>query len=213
MPASCSNAPTKISIAPKNSDATTASSVNESAVEATNEATITTLGEAATKMARAVHALLARFDVALNIVGDGQDIPGTFWGEPEAGLIGADLYARPDTPVHSVLHEACHYICMDSKRRSNVHTNAGGTAAEECAVCYLSIILADELPEFSRTRMLVDMDRWGYSFRLGTAAAWFEDDASDAVQWLREHALLDINDAPTWQVRTYESISDSGRSR
>ena len=149
----------------------------------------------------AVRALLARFGLTLNAVDAGQPIPGTYWGDPEAGLIGADLYARADTPLHSVLHEACHYICMDGTRRETVHTNAGGTTLEECAVCYLSIKLADQLANFCAARMLADMDRWGYSFRLGSAAAWFQDDARDAAQWLRGHALLDGNDIPTWKVR------------
>jgi hypothetical protein len=152
-------------------------------------------------MATAAHELLARFGIVLNAVADGESIPGTFWGEPEAGLIGADLYARADTPVHSVLHEACHYICMDPARRDTLHSNAGGSAIEECAVCYLSVILAGELADFSGTRMLADMDRWGYSFRLGSAATWFEDDASDAAQWLYDHALLEPGGVATWNVR------------
>ena len=38
------------------------------------------------------------------------------------------------------------------------------------------------------------MDAWGYSFRLGSARAWFEHDAEDARQWpagLTHPALLD----------------------
>jgi hypothetical protein len=34
-----------------------------------------------------------------------------------------------------------------------------------------------------------DMDAWGYSFRLGSTAAWFEADAEDARDWLRERGL------------------------
>ena len=35
------------------------------------------------------------------------------------------LYLRTDTPKHSILHEACHYICMDSKRGLSLYTDAG----------------------------------------------------------------------------------------
>ena len=157
-------------------------------------------------MACAMRVLLARFGIALLEVGAGEAIPGTFWGEPEAGLIGADLYARADTPVHSVLHEACHFICMDCKRRSTLHSNAGGTAIEECAVCYLSIVLAGELADFSRAQMLLEMDRWGYSFRLGSAAAWFEEDATDAAQWLYAYDLLSLDDVPSGKVRMAQAV-------
>ena len=117
-------------------------------------------------------------------------IPGSYWGEPEAGLIGNTLYAREDTPVHSVLHESCHYLCMDPGRRRTLHTDAGGDTLEECAVCYLSITLSDRIPGFSRERMLADMDEWGYSFRLGSARAWLESDAEEARSWLSRAGLL-----------------------
>jgi hypothetical protein len=45
------------------------------------------------------------------------------------------------------------------------------------------------------------MDAWGYSFRLGSAQTWFEQDADDARAWLREHALIDVADRPTWRLR------------
>jgi hypothetical protein len=118
------------------------------------------------------------------------DIPGSYWGESEAGLIGNRLILRPDTPVHSALHEACHYICADAARRAALHTDAGGDDLEECAVCYLQVLLAERLPGYSRERMLADMDAWGYSFRLGSARAWFERDADDARAWLAQRALL-----------------------
>lgn len=124
-------------------------------------------------------------------VPDGQPIPGTHFGEPEAGLIAHRLYVRSDTPVHSALHEACHYICMDSARRETLHTDAGGGYDEENGVCYLQILLADRLRGYSLARILTDMDTWGYSFRLGSAQTWFEQDAEDALAWLIQHGVLD----------------------
>lgn len=138
----------------------------------------------------ALRALLARYGLALELSPAGADIPGSYWGDSEAGLLGNRLYARPDTPVHSILHEACHYLCMDAERRAELHTDAGGSDTEENAVCYLQILLADELPGYSRERMFADMDAWGYSFRLGSARAWFEDDADDARQWLERRGLI-----------------------
>jgi hypothetical protein len=117
-------------------------------------------------------------------------IPGSYWGDSEAGLIGCKLYYRDDTPLHSVLHEACHYICMDEERRARLHTDAGGDYAEENAVCYLQIVLARELPGVGAEKMCSDMDAWGYTFRLGSAAAWFEHDAADAREWLLARGLL-----------------------
>jgi hypothetical protein len=137
----------------------------------------------------------------MQAVADDAPVPGSYWGAPEAGLVGATVHVRRDTPLHSLLHESCHFICMDSARRRALHTNAGGSSLEECAVCYLSIVLASELPAFGRTRMLHDMDAWGYSFRLGSARSWFAHDADDARAWLMEHGLLDAAGDPTWRLR------------
>jgi len=135
--------------------------------------------------------LLARFDLTVDRVADSAAIPGSFWGDEEAGLIGHTLYVRGDTPVHSALHEAGHYVCMDATRRSGLDTNAGGDYDEENAVCYWQIMAADLLPGCDRARMCADMDAWGYTFRLGSAAAWFADDAEDARAWLADAGLID----------------------
>lgn len=138
----------------------------------------------------APRALLARYGLALAQVADGAGIPGSFWGEREAGLIGATVHARADTPVHSLLHEASHLIVMPPERRASVHTDASDSVAEEDAACYLQILLADALPGVGRDRLMADMDAWGYTFRLGSARRWFEQDAEDARQFLLERGLL-----------------------
>jgi len=137
-----------------------------------------------------LEALLAPYGIAVRWVGEGEDIPGTFWGEPEAGIIGDTVWLRPDTPVHSALHEAGHLVCAGADRRASIHTDAGGDFAEEDAVCYLQILLADRLPKMGSARMMADMDAWGYTFRLGSARAWFETDAEDAQAWLEERGLV-----------------------
>ena len=146
-------------------------------------------------------ALLNRYGLTVVWIAPGAAIPGSYWGESEAGLMGHSLFARGDTPVHSVLHEACHAICMDSERRATLDTDAGGEYAEEDAVCYLQILLADALPGYGRVQMWADMDAWGYSFRLGSARAWFEQDAQDACTWLRHHGLIDTMQQPLWRMR------------
>ncbi len=137
--------------------------------------------------------------MTLEIVPDA-NIPGSYWGDAEAGLIANKLYARLDTPIHSILHEVCHYICMDQQRRDKLDTNAEGDYDEENGVCYLQILLADELPDMGRDRMMQDMDAWGYTFRLGSSKAWFEQDAEDALAWLQCYQLLDQHQ-PTFKVR------------
>lgn len=132
---------------------------------------------------------------------DGEPITGSFWGDSEAGIIGHRVYARADTPVHSILHETCHTICMSSERRQSLHKDAGGDDLEETAVCYLQILLADELIGVGRARLMADMDAWGYSFRLGSTAAWFEHDADEAHNWLFKNRLLDRRGAPTFRLR------------
>ncbi len=146
--------------------------------------------------------LLAAYGMQCRLVGDTESIPGSFWGDSEAGLVGNCLLVRGDTPVHSALHEAGHYVCMTAARRSGLHTDAGGDYAEENAVCYLQILLADYLPGVGRQRLMCDMDTWGYSFRLGSARAWFERDAEDAREWLLAHGLIDADRFPTWALRS-----------
>ena len=145
--------------------------------------------------------LLDRYGLELTLVASEQVIPGSFWGEREAGLIGARIYARLDTPLHSVLHESAHFICMTPERRAGLDSDADGDDAEESAVCYLQILLAGSLPKIGRERMCRDMDDWGYSFRLGSAARWFAEDAQDARQWLSEHGLIDLTGRLTHAVR------------
>lgn len=134
--------------------------------------------------------LLARYGLVLRRVPAGAPIPGSFWGEPEAGIAGDEVFVRPDTPVHSALHEACHLICAGD-RRAAIQTDAGGDYAEEDAVCYLQVVLAEELPGVGGERLMADMDAWGYTFRLGSAAAWFAGDAEDARAWLVARGFLD----------------------
>ena len=136
-----------------------------------------------------VTSLLADHGIAIVDVPAGEAIPGSYWGDDEAGLIANRLYARPDTPVHSILHESCHFICMDDERRAGLHTDAGGDYDEENAVCYLQILLADRIAGYGSERCMVDMDRWGYTFRLGSARAWFERDAEDAVEALKARGI------------------------
>jgi hypothetical protein len=146
--------------------------------------------------------LLQRFGLRMELGPPDQPIPGSFWGDEEAGLAASTLVLRPDTPLHSVLHEACHFICMDQDRRRSLDTNAGGDYDEENAVCYLQILLADEIPGFGRVRMMADMDAWGYTFRLGSARAWFERDAEDARQWLIARGLITETGKPTFTIRS-----------
>lgn len=135
-------------------------------------------------------SLLSAYDLQLRQVEDGAPIPGSFWGEPEAGVISNVVYARADTPVHSLLHEACHLIVMPPERRAQVHTDASDSQHEEDAACYLQIVLAGSLVGVGSQRLMQDMDAWGYTFRLGSAQAWFEHDAEDAREWLLQRGLL-----------------------
>ena len=137
-----------------------------------------------------LRALIASRGLVLERVADGEPIPGSYWGEPEAGIIGSHVYVRNDTPVHSMLHEACHLIVLPPERRAAVHTDATDSVPEEDATCYLQIVLADALPSVGSERLMADMDAWGYTFRLGSARAWFQQDAEDARNWLLQRGLL-----------------------
>jgi hypothetical protein len=135
--------------------------------------------------------LLARYGLQLARVADGAPIPGSYWGEPEAGIVGSVVHARGDTPVHSLLHEAAHLIVLPPERRAAVHTDATDSVEEEDAVLVLQALLADEIPDAGRIRILEDMDAWGYTFRLGSARAYVDRDADDAWAWLAARSLVD----------------------
>ena len=152
------------------------------------------------------HAVLAeflrRFGLELVVQPLGESITGSFWGESEAGVVGHSIFVRPDTPVHSFLHESCHVICMDSERRDRLDRDAGGDDLEESAVCYLQIVLADHIAGVGRERLMADMDAWGYSFRLGNTRAWFEQDAEDVIEFLVNHKLISESGEPTFKLRS-----------
>jgi hypothetical protein len=137
--------------------------------------------------------LLARYGLQLAEVADATPIPGSYWGECEAGLVGSTVHARGDTPVHSLLHEAGHLLLLSPEQRAAVHTDATDCQQEEDATCILQALLGDELPGVGRDRIWADMDAWGYTFRLGSARAHFENDAEDAFAFLRERGLVDAH--------------------
>ena len=150
---------------------------------------------------REIVELLTGYGARLVELAAHETIPGSYWGEREAGLMGDAVYARADTPAHSLLHELCHYVCMDDERRVALETDAGGNDDEESAVCYLQVLLAQRLRGFGHERCLRDMDAWGYSFREGSARAWFEGDGALSREWLCKHELIDAQQEPISKLR------------
>jgi hypothetical protein len=151
--------------------------------------------------AQVIRTLLGRFGLDVEFADDDRPITGSFWGSPEAGIVDRTVHVRGDTPVHSLLHEAAHLVCMDEPRRAGLDTDAGGDDLEEAAVCYLQVVLADYLPGVGGERIMDDMDTWGYSFRLGSTRRWFADDAGDARAWLEENGILTADGRPTFRLR------------
>ncbi len=149
-----------------------------------------------------LQGLLRRYALCLTLLDDGVPVTGSFWGDCEAGIVGDTVFVRSDTPIHSLLHEACHVICMTTERRRTLFRDAGGDDLEEAAVCYLQIVLADSIAGAGRKRIMLDMDAWGYNFRLGSTRAWFGEDAEDARLFLVKHGLIDESGAPTFELRS-----------
>ncbi len=149
----------------------------------------------------ALTGLLQKFGLDLVLQERGEAIRGSFWGDSEAGIVGRTVYVRADTPVHSLLHETCHVICMTEDRRAGLDRDAGGDDLEESAVCYLQVMLADHIDGVGRDFLMSDMDAWGYSFRLGNTLDWFQSDAEDAAEFLMNHGLLSAQGDVTFRLR------------
>ena len=148
-----------------------------------------------------IQVLLCRYGLALQCVDEDRDIPYSFWGNPEAGRLAEQLFIRADTPIHSLLHESCHYICMPTAQRDLKVIDAKGSAMEENACCYLQVLLADKLQGYNREQLMQDMDAWGYSFRLGSARSWFMHDADEAKDWLINCEIINQQSEITWKLR------------
>ncbi len=148
-----------------------------------------------------IEKLVGQYGLTTKWIVDGKPITGSYWGDPEAGVVGHCIYVRSDTPLHSMLHELCHIVCMHSDRRQSLDRDAGSDDLEECAVCYLQIVLANHFDGVGQARLMQDMDAWGYSFRLGNTQRWFEEDAADARSWLLAADLLDKTGKPQFRLR------------
>ena len=146
-------------------------------------------------------SMLQQYGLELRVQDDKEPITGSYWGDSEAGIVGKTVYVRRHTPVHSLLHESCHVICMTADRRERLDCDAGGDDLEEAGVCYLQVVLADRIGGVGRERLMQDMDAWGYSFRLGSTREWFEKDAEDARKFLINHHLLTQNGEPVVALR------------
>ena len=146
-------------------------------------------------------ALLARFQLGLKRVPVSAAIPGSYWGDSEAGLGASDLYAREDTPVHSVLHETGHFVCMTPEPRKRLFRDAGGGDAEENAVCYLQVLLSEQLPCISKARLFRDMDTWGYSWHASTRAVLVARDhrAGNGDGYRHHHGRLHDGGRSRWR--------------
>ncbi|MEL6302223.1 MAG: hypothetical protein AAFV47_09110 [Pseudomonadota bacterium] len=113
-------------------------------------------------------------------------LPGSYWGDSEAGITDRCIHVRADTPLHSLLHEACHVVCASVANRNGFVGDAKGDDDEESAVCFMQIQLAEALPGVGARRICQDMDAWGYSFREGSAFAFLHGDGAGAAAWLSQ---------------------------
>jgi len=61
----------------------------------------------------ALEVMLDRYGLGLVLVAPEEVIPGSYWGEREAGLIGARIFVRLDTLPQ-------HRAALDTQRRAHV---------------------------------------------------------------------------------------------
>ena len=61
-----------------------------------------------------IRDLLSAYGARLVMMPCGRDIPGSYWGDSEAGLIESDVFVRTDTPAHrKILEESGQPIPTD----------------------------------------------------------------------------------------------------
>ncbi|CAN0354514.1 unnamed protein product, partial [Phaeothamnion confervicola] len=53
----------------------------------------------------ALAGIFARYGLTVRWLALDCEIPGSYWGDSEAGLVQSTLYVRADTPLHSALHD------------------------------------------------------------------------------------------------------------
>lgn len=63
------------------------------------------------------------------------------------------------------------------------------------------VLLVCDVQGVGCARLMLDMDAWGYSFRLGNTLEWLQNDAADAKKFLINHALLQEAGSPTFRLR------------
>ena len=126
-----------------------------------------------------VAALLARYGLAARARRRRRADPRQLLGRTRSRPDRPRVHARDDTPVHSLLHEAAHLIVLPPERARRAyrrHRFGRGRRRRLRAA-----VAARRRPARRRPRALMaDMDAWGYTFRLGSARAYFERDAEDA---------------------------------
>ncbi len=100
-------------------------------------------------------ALLARYGLALECVADGAAIPGSYWGEPEAGADRHDgVRARRHAGAFAAARSRAPDRAAARKARDDPHRRHPIRSAEEDATCYCRSLLGDALPGVGRERML-----------------------------------------------------------
>ena len=77
-----------------------------------------------------IREVLNQFGLVLNCVASSTEIPYSFWGTPKAGRKYNPLFIHFDTHLHSILHEASHYVSMPQIRRSHDSHDASGGILE-----------------------------------------------------------------------------------
>jgi len=105
-----------------------------------------------------LEVMLDRYGLAFVLAAPEEVIPGSYWGEREAGLMGSR--SSPGSTrrcIRCCTGRAISSACRPSGR-AGLDTDAGGDDAEENAVCYLQILIGGRAAE---CRERADVPRYG----------------------------------------------------
>ncbi len=153
------------------------------------------------------------YGARLERVPAGAAIPGSYWGDTEAGLdrqhrVRARRHARAFVPARALsLHLHGRRAPCRARDRRRRHATTRSAASATCRCCSPSGSTAS-----AQRAACATWTRGATRFREGSARAWFDGDGAHARAWLLDHGLVDSAGQPTLRLRVVSGANGPPRN-